>query len=194
MRIPASYAQINFMFSGLALPTGAQCTLGIDVSEFGGTPADAGAIIATEWGDANFDNLQIVTVALASVLVKFGPNNVGPAAETAVNDSGAESAQGLPPMVAALVQKNTESGGRQGRGRLYFPGIPENQVDEAGVLSSTWVTDLGAAWNAFGTAMSSADMPPVLLHAGPLSEPEPFPITSFAVSTQIATQRRRNRR
>lgn len=116
-------------------------------------------------------------------------------AEKAVQ--GGNGAPCEPPMVAVLVRKTTGQPGRAKRGRMYFPGISEDGVDEFGNLitgyKGGWTTVLDDFYDAFATN----NMEPVILHNVP-SLPagvgdEPTPINGFAVQARVATQRRRNR-
>lgn len=98
-----------------------------------------------------------------------------------------------PQNCAFLIKKMTNTGGRTGRGRMYVPGVSEEIVSPAGVVTASTVS----AWN---TALASyiSDLNaivgvdfPCLLHSqvGDL----PMEITSLICDTRIATQRRRLR-
>lgn len=194
MIIPTGFAQANLKFSGTAAPTGAEITLGFDLSEFGGNPADAAQIIADEWDAAGMDARQVDGITLANVLVKFGPNSIGPSAEVGVDIPGTTSDDGAGPQVAALCQKITAIGGRAGRGRFYLPGISENSFVESGQLGDTFIGNLNASLVSWLLGMGTADLTPVLLHAEGSPVESPTPITTIVCAGQIATQRRRNRR
>lgn len=99
--------------------------------------------------------------------------------------------------LAILVQKFTGLGGRRHRGRMFFPPGIETQVSPAGILNSAaltaWGTALpellpgGGVHTAFGFLGDAQ-----LLHE--TGSQTPTTITSLAVSTKCATQRRRMRR
>lgn len=98
-----------------------------------------------------------------------------------------------------LVKKLTHLGGKKGRGRNYIPpfNLLESNVNKAGVLDGTVVSDQNTGWASFlALANASAAYHLFLLHrdnpvVGPV--PSPTAITQFVVETMIATQRRRLR-
>lgn len=194
MEIPVGYAQANFIFTGAACPTGAEITLGLDVSGFSGTPSDAGDALEVAWNSGQVPNSYTDDVTLASILVKFGPTATGPSAVWPVGAAGGQATQSAPPQVAYLIQKQTALGGRAGRGRLYLPGVPDNAVDDGGNLTGGIDTDTTTRFNDFAIAAALADLSPVLLHGDNSPISLPTPITSFACDSMVATQRRRLRR
>jgi hypothetical protein len=104
----------------------------------------------------------------------------------------------LPNNCAVLVKKQTQLGGRRGRGRMFIPGITAAQVTGSGVIDvgtlTSWqsmVTELflGSPDNAPANVVE-----PVLFHRLPTtSDLPPTPIVGLAVDGRIATQRRRLR-
>jgi hypothetical protein len=179
--IPTGYAQINWQFTGTTLPYGADVTLGVDISSYGGTAADAAADAHTCWVD-NIIPRQVSSVTLSNTHVKFGPN------------AGGGGNPGISPQVAVLIHKTTLFGGHAGRGRMFAPGAMESDVGNNGVLDSgtlgAWQTSVDGLLSDLGTAL----LIPVLLHGAgsPLSTPST--ITDFTVDSTVATQRRRLRR
>lgn len=126
-----------------------------------------------------------------------GPPSVYTSTEAPV--AGPGTSQLLPPNSAYLIRKRTDLAGRRGRGRMYFPGVTEGNVDNVGTLTgaeqSAWTTAL-EDWYEFLTAGVGARLyPPVVLHRseGIGEEPAPTPVTSFTIDAKIATQRRRLR-
>ena len=194
MAIPPGYAQANFIFTGAALPTGAECTLGFDISGGSPTPTAMANSLATDWAAADIEMSYVNDVTLSSIMVKFGPDTVGPSAVVATNIPGTGVDDPCPPNVTLLIRKNTALGGRAGRGRLYLPGVPEGSVSQAGVVDAATVTDTTTRFNNFLTACIADGNIPVLLHglSGPILVPTE--ITSFACQAIAATQRRRLRR
>lgn len=193
MTIPAGFGQINWLLTGASLPTGAQVTMGIDVSGTTDSPADVAAFAITQWDD-HFAPSIVDGYTLSGCLVKFGPEATGPSATVGTTVGG--EAPGLPatPNCAYLAQKLTAFGGKAGKGRMYIPGVPEPQMDGAGNLDGTWRANLQTALNLSLAAFDTANVPWVLLHqaGSPLSVPTP--ITSITVASRIATQRQRLRR
>lgn len=190
--IPSGYAQINWKFTGTSCPQGAEVTLGVDVSSFGSTAAAAASAAITAYND-NVDPIMPATVTLASVLVKFGPNATGPSAEVSSGNAGSGGGASASPNVAWLVHKTTAQGGRAGRGRMYWPGVQESEVDPSGTLSTAFVTGAQTAMDNFLADLGTALLIPVVLHgaASPLSTPTT--ILELNVDGVAATQRRRLR-
>lgn len=193
MLIPEDFAQVNLIFSGNAVPTGAQCTFGVDVSAFSGNPGGAAAAIGTSWGTNIMPNLSS-TIALASVLIKYGPSETGPSAEVSVDVAGGKQAFSDPPNTALIIRKHTAAGGRTGRGRMFVPGAYSDDIDSSGVVSSELIGFLEADLLTFLGELTTADLPPVLLHAEGSPVITPTPITAFTVDAKAGTQRRRLRR
>jgi hypothetical protein len=190
--IPSGFAQINWKFTGTSCPNGAEVTLGVDISSFSGSPADAAGDAITAYND-NVDPIMPATVTLASVLVKFGPNATGPSAEVSSGNAGSGGGASTSPNVCWLVHKTTALGGRAGRGRMYWPGVQESEVDPSGTLSGAFVTGAQTAMDNFLGDLGTALLIPVVLHgaASPLSSPTT--ILELNVDGVAATQRRRLR-
>lgn len=195
MEIPVGFGQVTIGFTGVMAPTGAAITYGINIQQ----PIIPGQLdeIANEAATSfitRFGPAMTNQITLSSVLVKAGPNDIGPSVELGFNLPGAAGNVGGYPGVCYLVSKNTAFGGRAGRGRMYIPGVPEASVDPGGNLSSGTTSGLQTAANAWLEDQSTNGVPLVLLHntGSPLSEPSE--VTSLTVSNRSATQRRRNRR
>lgn len=191
--IPAGFGQANLLFGGPGLPSGGECTFGMDVATYSGTPADAASdIIANA-------TLNLMTeigtgITLVGCLVKFGPDATGPSALVGAAVLGSAGAGLLSPNTTWLVHKTTSFGGRAGRGRMFLPGIREADVSDAGVISPTPLTDMQTAMTAFRSQLIADDLEPVLLHSAQSPIVAPSPIISFSVDSRVATQRRRLRR
>jgi hypothetical protein len=191
--IPNGFAQANFRYSGGGFPEGAEWTLGLDVSGAIGGPVGVATDLLTNYTATIRTVLPAATV-LTSVLVKFGPNDLGPSGEVAGSYPGTGGGVQTSSAVAILVRKVTSIGGRPGRGRFFLPGVQESEVDAAGILTTGFVDGLQDEMDNFYAELVSSAMPPVLLHSetSPLSTPTV--ITSFQVDARVATQRRRQRR
>jgi len=109
----------------------------------------------------------------------------------------------VPQNTATLVRKLTGVAGRGANGRFYIPGVPEAEVDQAGVLTGAFVTNVqGDVDQIIGDwAGIAGGYEPVVVHHT-LVSPGPPPvyisaantvITSFLVDPMVATQRRRLR-
>lgn len=193
MPIPVGFAQVNFFFTGSAVPTGAQCTLGLDLAGYSGTASQCAEDVGAALGVGGLDNETADNCNLTNILVKFGPDSTGPSGSFAFTGDGDQGIQGGPAQ-AFLVQKNTAFGGRAGRGRLYWPGVPEAGINEAGTIAAGAIAALQTAFTNFKTELEATNLNPVLLHGEGSPITIPTPILSFTVSSTAATQRRRLRR
>jgi hypothetical protein len=116
-----------------------------------------------------------------------------------VSDEGAIAGNMLPSNCALLVGKQTLTGGRRGRGRMFIPWVlPEGDVDDVGVISGGTVATMIGAAEDFLEALSepgpdSDATPMFLLHnsEGETPAPAPSEVVGLTVSSLIATQRRR---
>ncbi len=112
------------------------------------------------------------------------------------------SSSALPSNCAVIVRKRSTFGGKKHRGRMYFPGVPEESVDWNGDLTTTFRTDWQTrATSIFGTWTSTLGML-VIHHSKKVvvdgkerweidPTQTPTEVTSFAVPAKIGTQRRR---
>ena len=191
--IPAGFCQVNLFFTGASVPTGAQCTFALDAQAFAGDPTAIGNVVIDAYTAAGFTLNLANDVDLTKVLVKEGPNATGPSAEVATGLDSAGGTAGTP-NTAVLVSKNTALGGRQGRGRMFLPGVQEDQISAAGIIAPAVVAALQSDVETFFGDIAVSDLFAVLLHdeASPITTPTP--VTSFTVQSTAATQRRRMRR
>lgn len=136
--------------------------------------------------------------------------NDGPLLRYESNGTGAGTRAAqvvIPPNVSYLVKKTTAFSGRQYRGRMYLPYVSTNDVDQTGKLTTAATTLLNTANTNLLTnlvTVAGCNLSEVsLLHADrldangdpiPGSAPLPTPISSLAVGTFVATQRRRLKR
>jgi hypothetical protein len=193
MQIPDGFGQANFRFTGAAVPSGAEVTLGFDISGYSGSAANAAEDAGQAWAD-NISNTQVVNCDLTSTLFKFGPNDVGPSAEVLTSGPGIKNNPSVTPNTGVLVQKITNFGGRTGRGRMFIPGIRETSVSDGGLIDPTELTDWQTALDLFFSDLNTFLLVPCLLHAEGSPVSTPRLITSFSVQATVATQRRRLRR
>lgn len=196
MFIPENFAQVNLKFTGDDLPTGAEMTFGLRHDVAALTPLEVAQAVSQAWGTtAELFDYQTTQVSQDRVLVKFGPNDTGPSVEYSNPWNGSIAQDTVTANTAVLIRKTTAVGGRRGRGRMFMPGLPENQVDGSGALNTTYQAGIQTSWNNFFDALEGADLPLYLLHSeGPAILVPPVPLTSLDVSATAATQRRRLRR
>lgn len=108
------------------------------------------------------------------------------------NITGTKDGASMPVNCAFLISKSTASGGRQGRGRIFFPPslLGESGVNAGGVIDAGIIPTLQAYFDGMLDDMQTALVPPYLLHDGAAV---PYEILSLNLQGQIATQRRRLR-
>lgn len=202
--LPAGYSQALLHFSGVGLPRTAAISFGMDQL---GTVPDVGTICGTLislWA-THLDSQLSNSCTFTGVRVKAGPMETGPFADVGASNVGGNANAATSPAVCYLVRKVTGSGGKSGTGRMFVPGLADNEVDEAGKISTTRLTSLGTAWTAFFNALVTANIPMVLLHSygdytNSAGQPvhvepkDPTPVTSLVIDGTVATQRRRQRR
>jgi len=191
--IPDGYAQLNFLFSGSALPYPAEVTLGVGVAEFPGGPEVAAEEAGDIWA-ARISPQQNESTILTGVLCKFGPNSTGPAAEVANGTVGTLGGSGVVPNTSVLIKKITSTGGRQGQGRMFMPGYVEEKILSNGLITGANLTALQTAFDNFHADLIAADLIPVLLSAEGSPNPVPRTVSGFQVQSLVATQRRRMRK
>lgn len=187
--IPVGYAQITYEFGGTALPSGAAMTMGCAIDgSFSGPTAAAAARTALM---ANLGAYISSNVTLLSTTIKVGPTETGPFFTDSTSVAGTGSATTVPPNVAVLVNKVTASGGRKGRGRMFVPGIPEQDVNPNG----TYATGVAAAWNTkledYRDDLIFAELIPVVLHN---DATPPTAITALVLAPLVGTIKQRLRR
>lgn len=194
MIIPAGYAQVNLIFTGVDLPTGAECTFGVDNIANNLTPQELAQEVYLQADTADLRDMWTVGVNLSSILVKVGPNATGPSHLEPGSLQGTATGQSVGPNTAWLVHKSTNFGGRAGRGRMYIPGCSESLVTTSGEANGTTATVFTNLLEAFRTGMATSDCVLHLLHGAGSPLTVPTEITGLACDQRVATQRRRNRR
>lgn len=111
--------------------------------------------------------------------------------EPVTASSGGQTA--LPSNCAMLVHKDTDTAGRKGRGRQYYPAayLEETSVDTNGTILGSTYTTIQNRLNVFFDQLTVAPFQVSLFHA---DGAPPTQVTGFRLDTRIATQRRRMRR
>lgn len=189
MIIPTGFGQVTLNFAGNGLANPGACVFGID--QAGGVAVDDAAENIYNAFSSTILTRLTDDITLTSCLVKFGPNTTGPSAEFSGTEAGGLGGSGATSNTAYLVRKNTALGGREGRGRMYLPGVQEASVGSDGLLDTTARDLLQDECDTFRDALGLLTVPLVLLHN---SATAPTAVTGLAVQARAATQRRRLRR
>lgn len=156
-------------------------------------PSAVAQVVRDIWVTSNIMNLLVNKVTLSSILVKNGPNDLGPAAELATAMPGAGISEGTTPNVAILIRKNTVVGGHTGSGRMFLPGWGEGNIDSAGLVEAGTRASLQTSLNTLHGQLTSQQHPMMLLHTKEDHPLGPLVVTSLLVQPTVATQRRRLR-
>jgi len=194
MEIPDGFAQINIRFGGSGAPTGAECTLALDLGETSVNPSALGLLVEGWLNDSGLPADFSTQITAEAVLVKYGPTLTGPSALVAIDVQGTYSSSDESPNTALLIHKNTAFGGRAGKGRMYWPGAPIQEADSGGVLGGSFITAVNTDLNAFYAQITNDELTPVLLHGSDSPLSTPTPLLGFSLDPKVATQRRRLRR
>jgi hypothetical protein len=157
--------------------------------------------LAEKW--ANFFKLQQDggwQTKETTVKLKVGPGlldyDVG--IDTTIVAGTLATTNTCPVNTAYLIHKRTAVAGRSGRGRLYLPGVPENLVEDTGVLTAgtaTAMTTAAQSWRAAVEAATGvANM--VIFHDsnGAAAAQLPPVVLNLVCDLKVSTQRRRLRR
>lgn len=160
MIIPLLNSQVNLLFAGPALASGAQMTFGVDNST-GKLPATIADEVEALW-ISTLLAAQGSEVTFTGVLVKNGPNDTGPSGSSSTASSGGAAGAAVPANTSILITKNTAQGGRQGRGRFFMPGAPEGNVTAAGVVDGTYQASTQSHADDFFDGLVTLDLPMIL--------------------------------
>ena len=189
MTIPAGFGQVSWFFSGSGTPLGAATTIGFDHNS-AATAAELAESFYTLFAEEAMPVVHNQT-DLIGCQVKLGPDATGPSGLFSDVTTGSLTGGSFPPNVAFLVHKNTNLGGREGRGRMFIPGVAEGAAVDDGTLSGGTVSSWNTALGTMLLAAALSDVPFYLLHASATS---PTAIQTLTIDGKVATQRRRLRR
>lgn len=193
MIIPADYAQVNLRWTNADNEHDPECTFGLNVDLYAAGPDILAKDVSDLYGVSNFEGVQAADMTLVEVSVKYGPNATGPSAIWATSQPGVVTQDSVPSNTAVIIRKNTSDGGRAGRGRFYFPGVPEDSVDGGGNLDGTYLTDFQGIADAFLDGLAALLAPMVVLHSAGSPITTPSLVTSLTVLQRCGTQRDRMR-
>ena len=163
--------------------------MGLDIQGFAGNGVDVAAACYLAWQNT-FLTQQSGLIRLNSVEVKYGPESTGPSFTSSGESVGSLGGSTLAPNTCYLVEKNTNLGGRKGRGRMFIPGTVAASMTDTGALNTTRLNAMNAACSDFLGTLNAADLPAVLLHGDATA---PTDIINMSTDPVLATQRRRLR-
>lgn len=184
--IPPNYYEMTFHHTLQGGTRPAVCTLGFHYtgSNFN---TDVG-FVALAWAQN-----QMGSMTTNWRYVKFqARNDIGTVSDLAQDVPGSTAHPETSPNVAFLIHKVTNQPGRFSKGRMYFPGVSEQDIDAVGTVVGSKVTELRNNFINFQAACDLHQFAPVILHNSPTHQPTV--VTTFSIDPLVATQRRRLRR
>jgi len=186
---PANYFQASFHHQATGSLKEAVCTFAFAYT--GPNIYTAGGAISNAWNTAVMSSVGDVWKYIRFVL----RTNEGAIQEIVKTDFGRTAHTPMPANIAFLIRKNSGQPGRRGRGRMFLPGVSEQDADQNGVVVGSKITELNANLATFYTAVTDADCDPCILHntniVPPPSNTAPTPFASFTVEPIIGLQTRR---
>ena len=189
--IPAGFFNVSFQATQSGSGQKAAVTIGVS------GPDPVNHVEALAFEDALVNAVVPITTADWTYNKVTWSSAAGTVREAFRTSPGQDASAALIAAAAVLVHKRTALPGRQGRGRMFFPGPGEGAVDGTGMLTVGRLADWNAAIDAFILAVqTNSDYDMVLLHnqaVGGPAPPAPTPITDLAVSPKCGIQRRRVR-
>jgi hypothetical protein len=185
LNIPANYYEAAFEHSLAGSTRPAVCTIGLHYT--GGAFSTDIGFVALAWAQH-----VMLSVQDSWTFTDFRARDaLGSVANLAQAVTGGTSHTGTTPNVAFLMKKLTGLGGRANHGRLYLPGVSEQDVDVDGTVAGSKLTELTTNFGAFATDCAAKSFFLVILHNGTAA---PTPMTQFLWEGTAATQRRRLRK
>jgi hypothetical protein len=192
MEIPTGWAQVNLVFEGLAAPRGAQVVYGAQLVGGGAlvTAQDYADFARTAW-ETTLQPELTQALTFKEARVKLGPNATGLDATATSNQQGGVALSTEAPQVAVLIRKITAQGGKQGKGRMFLPGIAEVAIS-GGAINAASKNLLDIAFADWLDQHDTALFPVALLHQE--AGISPYIVTQMITQSVVATQRRRIRK
>lgn len=195
--IPEGAAQLTFRFLTDSDPEEMVTTLGVILSDPPPSPAIAAQYGYTSWTTAFPDSSMSTEYTFVGVTAAIGTGADPVLGEYLLPLDGTGAFSCPPNNTAVLVRKQTGLGGRRNRGRMFIPpfNLSELNVNNAGVLASTYQTGMATALNNLEAELTDAAGPfesLALFHSA-----APFvatTVSNLVLQTKVATQRERMRR
>lgn len=194
VQIPINEAQISLLFTCVG-------SLRQAVTTFGVAPANAATPVVTIGTDVRALYISAGLGIASAFSSSWTWNGVyvqkmtGAGIQSATVGSpvtGSATANTVPMNGAVLIRKGTNLGGRQNKGRMYWPPVAFNEsiVSPAGIIASAELAAEQTKWTAFWNSLLTGDYPMVLFH----SDGSPSTIVNgLTLQNKLATQRRRLR-
>lgn len=131
-------------------------------------------------------------ITLASIEIKQGPSSTGPTYTEAIGEAGQVNQAACSPNTSYLLRFHPLGWSGKYGGRMYLPGISEEQQQPNGDVLPATVTALNAVLTTQRVTLAAAGMPLRIFPAdgeSPVKE-----VSAWTCEARTATQRRRLRR
>ena len=173
-------------------------TMGVDLSGYGGDYQEAANNAMEAYANSVMPETDSDLTLERCTLTVGADGPLGSIDSNHAAFDGQRSAVGLPWSLSLIARKGTAVLGREGRGRMFIPGvINHSEVGQGGNVSSSRATALATMLNTFldylqngDGVLMSAPVPPVLLHT---SATVPTPVTSLTPAPLVGWVRKRIR-
>lgn len=173
-------------------------TIGVDLGDVGGDFQGAAGFLFEQY-EAAFISLMSTAFTLNRVVLTVGEDGPGGSVISGNTPvTGTRTGTFGSVVQAVLVNKVTNVLGRQGRGRMFLPGmLSQTEVNTSGIISSASVTSFQAGVTSFLTGLNEPEpgypgpCPPVLLHSNNVLAPTP--IVGLVVTNKTGIIRKRIR-
>lgn len=172
------------------------CTMGVKVSTWGGDYTTGVDWLTEKWNDCIDASLSNQATHGPDRII-VGQDGGDPLTfEGSIGGVGGSPEFPIWPNSALLVKKQTASGGRRNRGRMYLPAFGlRDLIGQAGEVDLAYLEDFQTNLDAFTAAVDAGtDFEPTdlgVLHSQAPSTPAV--ITRLVADPKLATQRRRLR-
>lgn len=200
--LPVGHGDVSFIMQQTGISAPFICTMSFN---FTSQPTVTNMnYLHQQWGDHLMPLVHAgISLVRVHAFYKLDASNdtVHDSTSAAVPGTGGIATTGTAPHTALLIRKHTALAGRRNVGRMYLPGVTEEDIDQAGSVNSTYLAAAETAVDAFFGLITQYN--PEIVHskqydpeeeAVPPTPPAPTPITSLSVDNFCATQRRRLKR
>lgn len=212
---PAGVCRVRTVWSFTGLATAENVSyfdMGTGVAP---TPTDLGSVATafeTAWGIPTKTGKPLehlaTDIAITELQVEDASSATGPFLHHTESAAGGQTGgTSVPPGVAGVVTLYTNQRGRSHRGRLFFPGLPEDHVGPSGDLTGIAYSDMQTAFDNWLSALTnpapftSGNLVVASYHSGVdvvTKKPIPrtlaviTPVNSVLLRGHVHSQRRRN--
>lgn len=202
VEIPAGFAQCTYVWQYQGSTHESVNVLGHAIAPTdASTPDQIAQTLFDRWLGA-LRTLQKSVIFFLRTEVLIGTSSFPLTGTAGVATPGLAGGSPLTSNTPLLVSKNTATGGRPNKGRMFLPGmVSEDNVGTTGIITTSFIGPLQTALDQWRANLVGAfppnvqTYPPYILHSseGAGSGLPPTAITGFGLQSIVATQRRRMR-